>query len=52
MPLYLRKSALRRVGEWFLAVRAIASSWMVTVGVMVFGRACWVIFYAVRVAFV
>jgi len=39
MPLYLKKSAFRRVGEWFLAVRAIASSWMVTVGVMAFGRA-------------
>jgi hypothetical protein len=28
MPLYLRKSELRRVGEWFLAVRAKANSWM------------------------
>ncbi len=26
MPLYLRKSEFRRVGEWFLAVRAKASS--------------------------
>lgn len=39
MPLYLRKSELRRVGEWFLAVRVKASSWMVIVGVMVVGRA-------------
>jgi hypothetical protein len=35
----LRKSELRRVGEWFLAVRAKASSWMVSVGIMTVGRA-------------
>lgn len=40
MPLYLRKSELRRAGEWFLAVRAMASSWMVIVGVMV---VCWAV---------
>ena len=40
MPLYLRKSALRRVGEWFLAVRAKANSWMVIFGVMV---VCWAV---------
>jgi len=39
MSLYLRKSELRRVGEWFLAVRAIANSWMVIVDVMVVCRA-------------
>jgi len=39
MPLYLRKSELRRVGEWFLAVRAKANSWIVTVGVMIGCRA-------------
>jgi hypothetical protein len=35
----LRKSELSRVGEWFLAVRAKANSWMVTVGVMAVCRA-------------
>jgi hypothetical protein len=40
MPLYLRKSEFRRVGEWFLAVRVKASSWMVSVGIMTVGRAC------------
>lgn len=39
MPLYLRKSELRSVGEWFLAVRANASSWMVIFGVMAVCRA-------------
>lgn len=39
IPLYLRKSELRSVGEWFLAVRAKASSWMVTLGVMAVCRA-------------
>jgi len=39
MPLYLRKSEFRRVGEWFLAVRAKASSGMVSVGTMTVGRA-------------
>ena len=39
MPLYLRKSELRRVGEWFLAIRAKASYWMVTVGFMAVCRA-------------
>jgi len=39
MPLYLRKPEFRRVGEWFFAVRAKASSWMVTVGVMAVGTA-------------
>ena len=39
MPLYLRKSELRRVGEWFLAVRVKASSGMVSVGIMTVGRA-------------
>lgn len=34
MPLCLRKSELRRVGEWFLAVRDRASSWMVIFGFM------------------
>jgi hypothetical protein len=34
----LRKSELRRVGEWCLALRAIASSWMVTFGFMAICR--------------
>jgi hypothetical protein len=42
MPLYLRKSKLRRVGEWFLAVRDRASSWMVIFGFMAVCR--WVVF--------
>lgn len=46
MPLYLRKSELRSVGEWFLAVRAKANSWMVTFGVMVVCRArfCYILY--------
>ena len=47
MPLYLRKSALRRVGEWFLAVRAKASSWMVIVGFMAVCRVVVFAFYTV-----
>ncbi len=46
IPLYLRKSALRRVGEWFLAVRAKASSWMVIFGVMVVCKVVLFVFYA------
>jgi hypothetical protein len=42
----LRKSALRRVGEWFLAVRAKASSWMVIFGVMVVCKVVLFVFYA------
>ena len=52
MPLYLRKSALRSEGEWFLAVRAKASSWMVTLGVMVVCKGCYVTFFAWAVAFI
>jgi hypothetical protein len=48
----LRKSELRRVGEWFLAVRAIASSWILKVGVMAVCRAVLSYILYWRVAFV
>jgi len=52
MPLYLRKSELRMAGEWFLAVRAKASSWMVTFGVRLFVERYYVKFYTILMAFV
>ncbi len=37
---------MRRVGEWFLAVRAKANTWIVTLGVMVVCRAvlCYILY--------
>ena len=52
MPLYLRKSELRSVGEWFLAVRDKASSWMVTLGVIAVCVGVSFTFYAWYWAFV
>ncbi len=55
MPLYLRKSELRRVGEWFLALRDRASSWMVIfgfmavfVGIELYFMLCWWLLYRVK----
>jgi hypothetical protein len=48
----LRKSELRSVGEWFLAVRDKASSWMVTLGVMAVCVGVSFTFYAWYWAFV
>jgi hypothetical protein len=52
MPLYLRKSELRRVGEWFLAVRAKANSWMLLWVSWLLVERYYVKFYTFMVAFV